>query len=204
MGALLGLMKVLAVPLMILNMLGGIVSGIWLAILGEWGAIGYGIAALVISGLALSLVLMPGLLLAAPAAYFGEKNMKAGVYFFGFLSSLYTVGVITVWCVAVLFFFTKKADSSSIIPMLIWSYGVATGPWAWMAQKEQQGGDGFASIVATFFSQVGYIVMIVMVLFFRVTLMDVFIAFGVVMLVSLVLQFITALQVEREMGGQSW
>lgn len=187
MGVLLGLMKVLAVPLMILNMLGGIVSGIWLAILGEWGAIGYGIAALAISWLALSLALIPGLLLAAPATYFGEKNIKVGVYFIGFLSSLYTAGVITVWCVAVLFFFTMKADSSSIIPMLIWSYCVATGPLAWMAQKEQQGGDGFASIVATFFSQVGYIVMIVMVLFFRVTLMDVFIAFGAVMLVSLIL-----------------
>ena len=63
MRALLGLMSVLAVPLMIVNMLGGIVSGIWLAVLGEWGAIGYGIAALVVSGLVLSIVLMPALLL---------------------------------------------------------------------------------------------------------------------------------------------
>ena len=204
MGALLGLMKVMAVPLMILNMLGGIVSGIWLAILGEWGAIGYGLAALVASNFALTIVLIPGLLLVAQAAYFDEKNIKVGVYFFGFLSSLYTVAVITVWCVAVLYFFTHKADSNSIFPMIIWSYGVATGPWAWMAQKEQQSGDGLASIVTTFFSQVGYIVMIVMVLFFRVSLIDVIIAFGAIMLLGLVLQFITTIQIEREVGESGW
>lgn len=33
----------LTVPIMILNLLGGIVSGIWLAFLGEWGAIVRGI-----------------------------------------------------------------------------------------------------------------------------------------------------------------
>lgn len=38
-----------AIPLGLLNMLGGIVAGIWLAILGRWGIIGYGIAALLVS-----------------------------------------------------------------------------------------------------------------------------------------------------------
>ena len=38
-----GLIAALTIPLMILNMLGGIVSGIWLAILGDWGTFGLGI-----------------------------------------------------------------------------------------------------------------------------------------------------------------
>ena len=66
MNAFANLATVLAVPLGLINMLGGIVSGIWLAILGEWGIIGYGIAALFVSGIGLGLAMVPGLLLAAP------------------------------------------------------------------------------------------------------------------------------------------
>jgi len=42
------LITLLSVPLMVINLLGGVVSFIWLAVLGEWGIIGYGIAGLVI------------------------------------------------------------------------------------------------------------------------------------------------------------
>lgn len=199
MGALVGLMKVLAIPLALLNILGGIISGIWLAILGEWGAIGWGILALTVSGIALSLVLMPSALLAVPAAHFSEKGNLFAMYILAFLSNLYVIAVVTVWCVGVLYFFAKRADASSFIPMLIWSYGVATGPWAWMAQKEQQGGGGFASIVSSFFSQVGYIVMVLAVLLVRMTLIDVIILFSVVMFIGLVIQFKASLELQKEM-----
>ena len=43
MKALMGLIAALSAPIMILNVLGGIVSGIWLAILGQWGTVGLGI-----------------------------------------------------------------------------------------------------------------------------------------------------------------
>ena len=43
MQTLMSLIKILAFPLIVLNMLGGIISGIWLATLGEWAAVGYGI-----------------------------------------------------------------------------------------------------------------------------------------------------------------
>ena len=38
MRVLMGLITALSIPFMILNMSGGVVSGIWLAILGEWSA----------------------------------------------------------------------------------------------------------------------------------------------------------------------
>lgn len=198
MDKLLSLFKVLGVPLLILNMFGGIVSGVWLAILGKWGAIGSGIAVMLVGSLLLGIVLMPGLIFAAPMAYFAERNFKIGAYFFGLLSSLYTVAVVTIWCVAILYYFTKMADSNSTIPILIWSFGVALGPWEWMAQKEIQQGEGFASVVATFFAQIGYLVMIIMVYFFRVTIMEVIIAFGGIMIVGLILLFITAMQIEQD------
>ncbi len=82
MNAFAKLATVLSAPLGIINMFGGIVAGIWLAILGEWGLIGYGIAALFISGIGLGIAMMPGMLFLAPAAALREEGNKAGFYFF--------------------------------------------------------------------------------------------------------------------------
>ena len=92
------ILSAMTAPITILNLLGGIVSGIWLAFLGEWGAIGKGIMFMVVSGFAISIALMPGLLFAAPASIAIEKGKKVLVAFLGSLSVLYTVGLITVWC----------------------------------------------------------------------------------------------------------
>lgn len=187
----------LAVPLGLLNLLGGIVAGIWLAVLGKWGIIGYGIGALFVSGFGLGIAMMPGLLFAAPAGVFYEKENKLGFYFFGFLGALYTVAVLTGWCIAVLYFFVSRADSTSIIPVLLWSYGVATGPIAWLAQKEAQGGGGHGAMISTFFAQVAYVMVILAVLFLRVSLVDVIVLFAVIMAIGLVFQFRVASQLER-------
>jgi len=197
MNAFAKLATVLSVPLGLINMLGGIVAGIWLAILSEWGIIGYGIAALFVSGIGLGIAMMPGLLFAAPAAALHEKGNKIGFYIFGFLGALYTIAILTVWCIAVLFFFAKQANADSIIPILIWSYGVATGPIAWMAQKEMQGGNEY-SMISTFFAQVAYLLVIIAILLFRVSLLDVTILFGVIMFIGLIFQFRIASQIEKE------
>jgi hypothetical protein len=196
MNAILGTMTALAVPLGFLNAFGGIVAGIWLAVLGNWGAIGWGIAAILLSTFGISLALLPGMALAAPAAYFAEWGYKLPFHFFALLSSLYTVAVIALWCGIVLYFFASQADSSSVIPLLLWSYGVATGPFAYMASKE--GDDAFASIAATFFAQVGYVVMVLLVLFFRVTLIDVLTVFLLIMLAGVAVQFSVAIKLQRK------
>ena len=87
-------LSVIAIPLGIINMFGGIISGIWLAILGDWELIGYGILALIVSGMGIGLAMIPGMIFAAPATVMLEKGSKLGGYFFGFLSSLYTVGIL--------------------------------------------------------------------------------------------------------------
>ena len=42
MKTVIALLSLLMVPLTIANLLGGVVGGIWLAFLGEWGVIGWG------------------------------------------------------------------------------------------------------------------------------------------------------------------
>ena len=166
--------------------IGGIVSGVWLAILGEWGAIGYGLWAMVVSHVLVSFVLMASLLLTVPGRYFEQRRMMAGVHLIEFLGRFYFIAVIAIWCIAVFAFFTMKADARSNVPMLVWSFGVATGPWPFTILKASREGDDNFGIAAIFFSQVGYLVMLAMVLVLRSRPVDALVAFSVVMFASFI------------------
>jgi len=199
MKALMGLITALSIPLMILNMLGGIVSGIWLGVLGEWRIIGAGVLVFFVSTGLLGFALMPSLLLAAPAAYCAERGKTAGLVIFGALSSVYIMGLITAWCCGVLFLFVKDASAGSLIPRLLWSYGLATGPWAYMASKDAQGGEGFASMLATFLAQLAYVTIILLVIFTPVTIVQAVKVFAGFMAVGLVVHMTLAVLAQKEM-----
>ncbi len=190
------LLSMLAVPLGLINIFGGIVSGIWLAVLGEWGLIGFGILALMVSGMGLGLAMAPGLVFAAPAAALLEKGKNIPGYFFGFLSTLYIFAVLVGWCILVLIYYTKQANPDSIIPILIWSYGIATGPIAWLAQKDMQSGSEYA-MVATFFIQIAYLLTVIGILFVGMSLINVIVLFSIVMSVGMVVQFSMAYLIEQ-------
>lgn len=155
--------------LLILNALGCIVSGIWLALIGQWWALGVGLVGLCVSPFLVIILLMPSLLFAAPAAYLFERG-KQGVatVLFG-VSSLYTAALMAVWGISVLYLFASRATAGSVIPLLIWSYAVASGPWSFFASKDQKavGNQYSASAMATCFLQIGYVVAIVLVLVSR-------------------------------------
>ena len=177
----------LTIPVMILNLLGGIISGIWLAILGEWGEILRGIGLILFSGFAISFALMPGLIFSIPATMAMKKGKKLLGIFIGSLNVLYTITLITVWCLWIMWFFVSSATKSSFIPLLIWSYEVALAPWMWLAQKDQQGGGNEFSIFTTFFAQISYILAMIM-FFLGATPGTIAIVFGVIMLTGAILQ----------------
>jgi len=181
----------LSLPIMILNLLGGIISGVWLAILGEWGEIFRGILFMIVAGFAISIALMPSLIFATPAAMAIEKGKKLLGMFFGSLSILYTIALITTWCVWVMYLFAGSANDNSLIPLLIWSYGVALAPWMWLAQKDQQGDGNEYSIFITFFAQVSYILGMIL-LVFGSTFVVIAIVFATIMLIGGILQIYIA------------
>lgn len=189
-------LSLLAVPLAILNIFGGIVSGIWLAILGEWSLIGFGVLAFFVSGMLVGLAMTPGLIFAMPAAAMLEKGNKIGGFIFGFLGTLYTVGVLTAWCVLVLVYCIKQANAESIIPVLIWSYGIATGPIIWLAQKDLQTGSIYA-MITTFFIEIAYVLTILGILLIGMSLIDVLFLFGIVMGVGLITQHYIAYMLDK-------
>ena len=199
MNAILSFITLLGIPIMMMNLLGGVVSGILLAILGEWKAIGLGFLSLFCATFILGFALMPSLMFALPAAKVIEKGKIGLGMVLGMPAALYTVGVMIAWCYVVFRGFDGMADDSSRIPMLIWSYGVATSPWAYMAQKESQGDDGFnPSVIHTFFISIGYLLMIVMTLVFGAELATAIMGLCVVMLCSFVVQLVTMAAISRE------
>lgn len=145
-------------PILILNWLGGITSGIWLAILGEWNPILFSIALFFVSSFAISIALMPSLLLLAPVVAF-LKEGKITWIFFGALSLIYTYVVITIWCMWILSTYVDMANDHSFLPTLIWSYGTALGPWMYMASKEPDNPSSSFTVLAM---AIGYIVAAIM------------------------------------------
>jgi hypothetical protein len=191
-GGFVATLTAISVPLMILNLFGGIISGIWLAILGEWGKIFRGIFFVVAaSSIAIPIALIPSLIFTAPMAMAMNRGKKVLEILFASLSFLYKNALITIWCIWVMWFFVRSANESSLIPLLIWSYGVATDPWMWLAQKDH---NEFA-IFSTLFAEAAYI--IGMVLFFLgATLGTIAVVFGAIMLIGGVIQIFLSLEQE--------
>lgn len=200
MKALMSLVTALTVPLVLMNMLGGIISGIWLAFLGEWAAIGMGIFLLIGSTFILGIAMMPGLIFALPATKAAEAGKNSTVMVLSGLSSLYSSAVMLAWGVLIFAYFAKRADSSSLIPMLLWSYGAVTGPWAHMAQKDEQasGGNGSSlAFIPVFFLSIGYLAVIGTVLTIGATLQTCAVILGLFLLLGTIAVFVSAIAEDK-------
>ena len=168
-----------------LNIFVGIISGLWLAILGEWAEVIKGIFLAVVSFFLIPFALMPGFLLAVPAAIAKEHGKKILGIFLAFFNVFYLYALITVWCIWIMWLFISSATESSIIPILIWSYGVALAPWVLHARGDHQLSGN--TIFSTFFAQVSYIIAMI-IFFLGVPLGTIAITFGVIMLVVAILR----------------
>lgn len=198
MKALEHLIRAFSLVLMPLNALGGIVAGIWLVIIGGWWALGVGIGFLIAGSFAIGLAMMPGILLAGPAALFQQKGSHSGFYFFSLLSALYMFSVLSAWCLVIFFIFATYASEVAAVPVLLWSYVVATAPIVYMAQRERQSGNDISGLPA-FFSQVAYVLSLLAVFFVARTAAAVVVTFCSVMVVAMAIQFMLVVLLDREL-----
>ena len=196
MRTLLSFIKILCVPLIVLNVLGGITSGTWLAILGEWATIAYGILILLIAPSLLRWsLLLPSAFFAWPMKYFSDKGKTFGTVVTASLSNVYTIALMTIWCCGIFFLFMMQADASNVILHLIWSYGVAIGPWGYLASKDP---DNVASAIPTFLAELAYITLMLSVLFTTINLYDAIHIFTAFMLIALALLIVMAVMSDNE------
>jgi hypothetical protein len=157
------LMLALMVPLMLLNMLSGVVGGVWLATRGEWALIGGGVAYMLIGALLVSLALLPGSMFAAPALALLNRGRVVIAAIVGLPGALWTHAVLAAACVVVFFFVTANPDWRSLWPYLLWGHAVALAPWAYLANKDEQAGNQNAQ-VPLFFAGLGLLSMMIGVL----------------------------------------
>ncbi len=168
---------------MILNFAGGIVSAIWLIILGDWGLVLIGVVGSLIASFLIGFVLMIGLIFAIPAMKFGEKGYRIPALIFGFLSQVVTVAIISFWCLYVFSLFLQNATVDNWIPFAILSYAIATTPFNFLASKEQ---DNEFTQLTLFFIQVAYILLLICFLLFNLTTVTSVYVFLAVMIVCLI------------------
>ena len=186
--AIAAVIGLLSIPVMLLNFGGEIIGGIWLAILGNWGLLVLGLSSIFISSFGISFALMPGLLLfSAPGVFAMEKGRYVIGLLAALLGNLWTDAVMTVWCVGCFVVALGYYSDGSVWPYLLWAYGMATGPWTYMAAREGQ--DAVGSTLAAFGACMGVIGIMGVILFAsHPSIIDITIAFCIPISVVLILQ----------------
>lgn len=182
MSAIASMLGAISVPLMVLNFIAGFMSAIWLLIIGEWRSVVLGIVIVAVASFILGILILPTLLLAGLAST-GKKLLQ---YISAVLSTLYVGTIIVVWCTVILLVFLGRASPRNTIPMMLWSYEVATGPWAYMASKD---GDNTYSMISTEFAEIGYAVVLVMIFLKSRSLPNMITAMAVCMLIGQIINW---------------
>lgn len=160
------LMLFVALPLLILNMLAGLVGGIWLGVLGEWGPLLAGVAYMVGGALALGIVMMPTMILAVPAANAAERGHVISATLLGIPIVVWTYLVLTASCVFVFSYIVRDLHSGNAWPLILWGYAVVVAPWSFLARKDAEAGNDVSSL-PLFFAQLGTIAMMVVTMMER-------------------------------------
>ena len=189
----------LSVPIFALNALGGVVSGIWLLCIGQWKLVVFGLLAGIFATWLLSLAMMPAIGLILLGSKLAEKGKVSAFLALVSMASLWQYVIAAIWCIAVFFSIAEHSTDKTVIPRMIWAYGVAIAPWVYMAQGEDQG----SGAVMMFSACIACLITLVLTIIGTVTRGAVMEAFFGVMICGFVAQtiFIAALQRMAKASG---
>jgi hypothetical protein len=192
------------VPVLVLNSLGVIAGAIWLAALGRWGTLGLGVVAMILGGLLLSLLMMPILALALPMNWLLERNRRGAALLVGAFVLLLNVAIVAGWMFIAFWYFVgngmRPGDSLwTLLPLMLWAYGVASAPVSFLASKEQEGS---AATLVTFFAELG-LVALMFVAFLAQQVRPATLAFWGVVAAGYLLQLWVANATMREAAAES-
>jgi len=143
------------VALIVVNLLGGLIAGIWLAVLGEWRTIFLGFAFSFAMPWAWMIASLPTMALAGMMMGKADLAPDASPPLTLIVpGALYTNSLICAWVLLCFWFFTNRIDDNSSVPFLLWAYSTAMSPLAYMASKERDGNWaeslGIIGAIATF------------------------------------------------------
>lgn len=156
---LMGLMTILSIPILVLNLTSGLIGGIWLAILGNWEIIIYGLLLGIVMPWVYSITLLPSLGGMLLLNFFQKHNNVFLVSVVGYLVSLFSNLTIALWVYFVYTSFLSLADQTTVIPLLLFGYSTMLSPLSYMASKDSQ--DSFGSTLGVLLAIVCYLTLFV-------------------------------------------
>jgi hypothetical protein len=201
-GIMKALIAALFLPLIVLNFAGGLAGAVWLAFLGNWPELGLALLAVACVAccgvFACTLLLMPSLLFAVPAARLYEKGGVPRLASFPLMlaGALWTHAIMCGWALGWFAFYVASSGTASILPMVLIAFPIAAMPWAHMAEKQSQAGDERAW-PAVFFLDVASAVFVVLVGIFGASLLIADATFIAIMTIPFILGFATKLAPTR-------
>ncbi len=128
-----------ALPIMLLNFLGGIVGGIGLIVQGDWTRFFVGLAYAFTGGFIVSILMLPSLIFMPLVIWAGNRDNTTIALLGAIPSLIWTYVVIAATCVTVFAAMVKGSDGDFF--HLLWGYSTATGPWSFLANKDRQSGE---------------------------------------------------------------
>lgn len=175
-------------PLFLLNAFGGIIAGVWLALLAEWDVIFGGLFLIVISPYVLGFILMLGRLpIIAIAGRRSQGVQRAALIIF----LLYTIAVVTAFSFYVLGNALAHAGEGAGVPTLLWAYIVATSPWIFLARKDEEvQGSPSPGGISAIFAQVAFATVGVWLLVSTVAIQHAVLLFFSIMLIGEIINLI--------------
>lgn len=178
------IMNILSLPIIILNIFGGIVGVIWLIFLGEWKLITIGILLVLTSHWIISILMIPSLPLIGIAAYFYEIK-SFWRYVFAFISKLYENILIIATCIFAFYLCSSFYNGDigvGYIPYLLWSWVIALSPWQFIASKNP---DNEFSPIIVFNASVFYLLFLISIFINSLLVKITIIIFAVVQLIAI-------------------
>jgi len=177
---------------MFINTFGGIVALIWLIVLGDyWFLIGSGIFALFFSSFGLAILMLPSTGIQMLGIKLLEKKNNILGFAAMYLGNLLLLLAFSAWILYVYYFGLMNTQSrSDLFPVMLWCYGVATGPIFWMASKE--GKDSIGTQIMSFFISLGCVSMTFLISFFNFSLFSGLLVFILFVFLSVNLMFYEA------------
>jgi len=154
---------VLVIPLLILNIFSGAVGGVWLAIVGEWRLMLYGVVLMVVMPWMWIVASLPAMGLVAAFGGLGEKyDRPLLAVFAGAVFAVWSMALVVAWVAFVFLQFTDTAGQSPVIPLLLWGYATVNAPLASMASKEPA--DSTGTWMALLLADLTYILLSILLL----------------------------------------
>lgn len=155
----------ISIPIIFANFFGEIVGAIWLLFLGQWQLVILGFILTFLIPYIYTLSLLIQIPLASLLAYTQKHNKKTLSLILAFITMFigHAIIIFYVMFVADKAIVISELNGLSLIALLLFGYGVATGPFSYMARGEDK--DAIGSFIGVFISQISYIILAVGYLF---------------------------------------